>query len=282
MTHSAKSVPWSIGRRLVLPTGIAVAALLLSGCSVDADQAYEMTGLPEPASDRAPFIGDLWVGTWIAAMAIGVIVWGLILFASFAYRRRNDDLPKQTRYNLPIETFYTIVPLFIIGVLFFWTMQNGDEVLAKTDDPDVTVSVVGQQWSWTFNYVDDQVYETGTAVDAPTLVLPVDNVVEFQLESPDVIHSFWVPAFYFKMDVIPGVTNTFQMTPNRIGTYAGKCAELCGTYHSRMLFNVEVVSEVDYQAHLADLEAKGQTGIIEAPLRASYSTEPLSDLEVNP
>lgn len=278
----------SVGRmsgrrgRLALLSGLAALAVAVSGCSVDADRAYELTGLPEPASDRSPYIGDLWVGTWIAALVIGAIVFGLILFAVFAYRRRSDDLPTQTRYNIPIETFYTVLPLFIIGVLFFWTLESGSEVLAKSDDPDVTIGVVGQQWSWTFNYLDDEVYEAGTAVDPPTLVLPVDRLVEFQMESPDVIHSFWVPAFYFKMDVIPGVTNSFQMTPNRIGTYAGKCTELCGTYHSRMLFNVDVVSEADYVAHLEELEARGQTGIIDAPLRGSYSTEPLSPLEVNP
>jgi cytochrome c oxidase subunit 2 len=263
--------------------GVAAAlSVVLSACSVDAEDAYRATGLPEPASDRAPAIGDLWVGTWIAAMVIGVIVWGLILFAAVAYRRRKQVLPEQTRYNIPIETFYTLVPLLIVGVLFFWTMQNTDEVLANDAEPDVTIGVVGQQWSWTFNHLDADVYEVGTAADAPTLVLPVDNVVEFQLESPDVIHSFWVPAFYFKMDVIPGVTNRFQMTPNRIGTFAGKCTELCGAYHSRMLFNVEVVSEAEYEAHLLELEARGQTGTIEAPLRGAYSTDSLSPLEVNP
>jgi cytochrome c oxidase subunit 2 len=79
-----------------------------------------------------------------------------------------------------------------------------------------------------------------------------------------VIHSFWVPAFLYKKDVIPGKTNYMYLTPERIGTYAGKCAELCGEFHSAMLFNVKVVSEADYQAHIASLKAAGYTGQLDS------------------
>jgi cytochrome c oxidase subunit 2 len=223
--------------------------------------------------------GGLWVGTWIAALAVGFLVWGLIAWASIVYRRKHhhDHLPEQVRYNIPIETLYTVVPVFIIAVLFFWTFQSGDQVLAKTDDPDVKIGVVGQQWSWTFNYLDEDVYDVGTAVDAPTLVLPVNQTVQFDLNSPDVVHSFWIPNFYFKMDLIPGRTNSFQVTPNREGTYAGRCSELCGTYHSRMLFTVEVVSQEEYEAHLEELRAKGQTGIVEVPVRAAFDLDQIAE-----
>ena len=95
--------------------------------------------------------------------------------------------------------------------------------------------------------------------------LPVDERVRFTLSSPDVIHSFWIPAMLFKLDVVPGQTNQFELTPNQIGTYAGKCAELCGVDHSRMLFNVKVVSREDYEAHVAQLKANGQSGQLETP-----------------
>jgi len=263
-------------RRSVAAAGAAVgAAVLLSGCGLTQDQAFEISGLPEPASAQAPLIGDLWVGTWIAALVVGALVWGLIAWASIAYRRKKqeDGLPEQVRYNIPIETLYTVVPLFIVGVLFYWTMTNANEVLAKESDPDVKIGVIGQQWSWTFNYIDEDVYDVGTAATIPQLYLPVNNVVEFQLNSPDVIHSFWVPSFYFKMDLIPGRTNSFQVTPNREGTYAGRCSELCGAYHSRMLFEVVVVSEEEYQQHLDDLEAAGQTGLVEVETRATFDPE---------
>ncbi len=84
--------------------------------------------------------------------------------------------------------------------------------------------------------------------------------MEFKLESPDVIHSFWVPAFLFKMDVVPGRDNHFSLTPTREGTFVGRCAELCGVYHSRMLFTVKVVSEADYATHLRQLQERGQIG----------------------
>ena len=135
-------------------------------------------------------------------------------------------------------------------------------------NPDMTVEVLGQQWSWTFNYgvgeqdpsataedddfaYDSYVYTSGTGADIPTLVLPVDQTIQFNLHSPDVIHDFGVPSFLVKMDVIPGRVNKFQATPTVEGTYAGKCYELCGISHSRMLFNVEVVSQDEYDAYLA-------------------------------
>jgi cytochrome c oxidase subunit 2 len=223
-----------------------------------------------------PLVGNLWIGTWVAALAVGVLVWGLILWSAFVYRRRDVSLPPQTRYNLPIEFLYTIAPFTIIAALFFFTVQNQDELLEVSEDPDVTIGVVGQQWAWTFNYLDDDVYDTGTTTDPTTLYLPVNQTVRFELQSPDVIHSFWVPSFYMKMDVIPGKTNTFQATPNREGRFAGKCAELCGVYHSRMLFNVEIVSQNEYEEHLDTLRDLGQTGEVDAPLRGSFSTEPLS------
>jgi cytochrome c oxidase subunit 2 len=263
-----------VGRRSARVLGLAVGALLLAGCGQESADWYQSFGLPEPASDRAPFIGDIWVGTWVAALAVGVMVWGLILWASVAYRHKaGDPPPRQTRYHIPIETLYTVVPLLIIGVLFYWTVIQADEVLADDQEPDVRIGVIGQQWSWTFNYLDDDVYDVGTAVESPTLVLPVNQVVEFTLNAPDVIHAFWVPAFYFKMDVIPGRTNVFQLTPTREGTFAGRCSELCGVYHTRMIFEVEVVSEEEYEAHLAELAERGQTGIIDVPLRGAFDPE---------
>ena len=106
--------------------------------------------------------------------------------------------------------------------------------------------MVGQQWSWTFNYPDSvdgqNVYESGTGNYMPTLVLPVGETTRFELRTPDVIHDFGVPGFLMKMDVMPGQENHYQVTPKTEGTYSGKCYELCGVYHSRMLFNVEIVS----------------------------------------
>jgi cytochrome c oxidase subunit II len=260
---SAKARPAK--RRLLVPVAVAVGTLLLTGCSPETTAQWKRLGLPVGASDRTEAMESLWIGAWIAALMVGVLVWGLILYASVRYYRRNEDAPRQTRYNLPLEVLYTLAPFAIIGVLFFYTIEHGNEITARSDNPNHTINVVGQQWQWTFNYkdtVDGQqgVWETGTLDKPAELWLPINESVQFDLTSPDVIHSFWVPSFYFKLDVIPGRTNKFELTPTKTGTFAGKCAELCGLYHSRMVFSVKVVTADEYQAHLRDLAAKGQTG----------------------
>ncbi len=269
-----------VRRRVTRALALGAATVVLSGCSAELTDQFRRLGLPEPATEETPLIGDLWIGAWIAAFAVGFLVWGLILWASIAYRRRNENLPPQTRYNLPIEFLYTAAPFAVIAGLFYFTVQNQNDILDTSAEPDLTIGVVGHQWAWTFNYLDEDVYDEGTSDlggvgERPTLYLPVNQTVRFELQSPDVIHSFWVPSFYMKMDVIPGKTNTFQVTPNEEGTFAGKCAELCGVYHSRMLFNLEVVSEDEYRDHIEDLRDQGQTGVIEAPLRGAFSTTPL-------
>jgi cytochrome c oxidase subunit 2 len=247
--------------------------LFLASCSVeDTTNEFQRLGLPAPASNNAVSIGDLWIGTWIAAGAVGILVWGLIGWSVLRYRRRANLLPRQNRYNLPLEIMYTIVPFVIIGVLFYFTVVAQNQVLAKSPDPDVKITVVGQKWSWSFNYkaadnpaVGEDVYHVGTIENTPDLYLPVGKNVQFDLRSPDVIHSFWIPAFYQKLDVVPGRDNFFQVTPTKEGVFAGKCAELCGTYHSAMLFNVHVVSEAEYTEYLKSLVEKGQIGEVRGP-----------------
>ncbi len=230
--------------------------------------------MPVGAAEHSDSIITFWQWTWVTALIIGVFVWGLIVFAVIKYRRRHDDeVPVQTRYNLPMELLYTVAPVVVVLVFFKYVIDTQNEVPYNNKsegEPDHRVTVVGQQWSWTFNYVEDPaldgqttVYQDGNPQDIPTLYLPVNESVEFQLQSPDVAHSFWVPAFTYKLDVIPGtLTNNFTMTPNREGTFVGRCAELCGTYHSRMLFNVKVVSADEFAAQLQDLQDKGNVGLV--------------------
>lgn len=257
-------------RRATTVVASALALIGLSGCSDN----WARFGLPEPASEQAPAMGNLWNGFWITALVIGVLVWGLILWAIIRYRAKDGDTkpPRQTRYHLPLEILYTLVPFLIVGVLFLYTIRAADEVLEHGREPDVEIDVIGQKWSWTFNYhgADDpdvgvDAHNVGTLQKIPDLYLPVDKTVRFTLESADVIHSFWIPNFYFKMDVIPGHTNSFDVTPNKIGVYDGKCAELCGEYHAAMLFKVHVVSEEDYNEYVKQLAADGSEGHIEMP-----------------
>lgn len=245
-------------------------ALLASGCT--ANEAF-FFDLPEPATAEAPIVQNLWNGAWIAAWGVGIVTWGLMIWAVVAYRRRkNAGVPEQTKYNIPLEALYTVVPLIMILGLFFFTARDQAELLAVEDNQDQTVNVVGFRWSWAFNYLDEDVYDVGTSSLPPTLVLPIDEKIKFELTSPDVIHSFWVPNWLFKMDVIPGKVNEFEVTPNELGTFIGRCAELCGVDHARMLFNVKIVERGEYEAHIQALRDKGQTGMLQSE-RVSYEGE---------
>ncbi len=269
----------SSGRRLGNRVGIegiaAAGMLLLSGCSVNEAFFFDM---PEAASAEAAIIQNLWNGSWIAAWGVGILTWGLMIWALVAYRRRRiNEVPEQTKYNIPLEILYTVVPLIMVLGMFWFTASDQSEILTLDNDQSQTVNVVGFRWSWAFNYLDEDVYAIGMPADShiisedpaiaetqiSTLVLPVDEKVRFELTSPDVIHSFWVPQFLFKMDVVPGKTNAFELTPDKIGTFSGKCAELCGAYHSQMLFNVKVVERAEFDDYIAGLRAAGQTGSIQ-------------------
>ncbi|MEV0524778.1 cytochrome c oxidase subunit II [Streptomyces sp. NPDC050439] len=284
----------------VLTAGLILATA--TGCTY---KDFPRLGMPTPVTEEAPRILSLWQGSWAAALATGVLVWGLILWSVIFHRRSRTkvEVPPQTRYNMPIEALYTVVPLIIVSVLFYFTARDETKLLALEDKPAHTVNVVGYQWSWGFNYIEDVpgsdkgdaksakeleaipdkfrkafpsnaggVYDVGTPGQrnpqngnpGPTLWLPKGEKVRFVLTSRDVIHSFWVVPFLMKQDVIPGHTNAFEVTPNKEGTFMGKCAELCGVDHSRMLFNVKVVSPERYQKHLEDLAKKNQTGYIPA------------------
>ena len=262
----------SRGQRVVKGIALAsAAALVLTGCTEQVQRGW-LPGSRETTSNTAE-LTDLWVNSWIAALAVGLVTWGLMLWCMVAYRRRQGETgyPRQLAYNIPLEIMYTIVPLVMVGVLFFYTDQVQRSIDDPHEDPDLVVDVRGKQWSWDFNYDFDgeERYFTGTQAnltgeegvrdELPTLYLPVDQSVTFELNSRDVIHSFWVPAFLQKRDMIPGRTAEIHLTPQEEGSFDGKCAELCGEYHSEMLFNVEVVSEDEFREYLGTLP-EGQLG----------------------
>jgi cytochrome c oxidase subunit 2 len=259
---STRSARPSRARLVALTVGSALVLAGTAGCS--SDTVLGRLGYPEPVTEQGPLLLSFWQDSWIAAMAVGVLTWGLIFWAIIAYRKRTGEgAPVQIRYNMPLEILYTVAPAIMIAALFAITARDQAELTKLTPDVKNTVGVVGFKWNWGFNYLDGGAYETGTPAKPAELWLPVDERVRFNLTSPDVIHSFWVPQFLFKMDVIPGRENSFELTPNKVGTFAGKCAELCGTYHSDMLFNVHVVTRADYDAHIASLKAAGQSGTLQ-------------------
>ncbi|WP_449289649.1 aa3-type cytochrome oxidase subunit II [Nocardiopsis sinuspersici] len=263
------------------PRGAALAVLGLAatGC---ASNDLTRLGMPEPITDQAERVISLWQGSWVAAFAVGILVWGLIAWSVIFHRKRSEQLPPQVRYNMPIEALYTVLPIVIISVLFFFTARD-QAILLDTDEPaDVNIQVVAFQWAWQFNYLDEKQENGGevlfsqTGVPNPdgtadpstqtTLVLPEGATVHFDLHSTDVIHSFWVPTFGFKMDVIPGRDNAFQvdLEEDTEGEYIGRCAELCGVDHARMLFNVEVLPQDEYDAWFAEQKQAAEAAAAEA------------------
>ena len=265
-------------RRIGSGVLLAIGLLALAGC---ANNEATRLAMPDPVSVQAESNLELWQGAWIAALATGVVVWGLIAWVVIRFRRRSDDeIPVQTRYNLPLEIFYTIFPVIMVIVFFSHTVRV-QNIMLDDSPPDNEITVVGQQWQWSFNYPDSvdgrNVYEVGAGNYIPTIYLPVDETTRFTLHSPDVIHDFGVPGFLMKMDVIPGQENQYQVTPTTIGEYKGKCYEFCGVSHSRMLFNVKVVSESDYQAYLQQQAAAGN--ISDEPLLGGSNADTQAGLE---
>ncbi|MCB5177947.1 aa3-type cytochrome oxidase subunit II [Streptomyces antimicrobicus] len=289
------------------PVRVLAAVLVLATASGCTWRDFPRLGMPTPVTEEAPRILSLWQGSWAAALVVGLLVWGLVMWAVIFHRRTrtNVEIPPQTRYNMPIEALYTVVPLIIVSVLFYFTARDEAQLLELSKKPAHTINVVGFQWSWGFNYIEDVdgnaatgdakadrnlqivpdrhintfpagaegVHDVGvpgirnpqTGNPGPTLWLPKGEKVRFILTSTDVIHSFWVLPFLMKQDVFPGHNvNVFEVTPSEEGTFRGKCAELCGVDHSRMLFNVKVVSPERYRQHLRGLAARGQRGFIPA------------------
>jgi cytochrome c oxidase subunit 2 len=227
---------------------VAVAA---SGCSTDEVLRF---GWPQGITPQADAMRDLWSWSVVAALVVGLIVAVLILWPVVFHRKRGDELPKQLQYNHPLEIVYTVIPVVIVAVLFYFTATTENYVTDKSHTPDVTVNVVAFQWNWQFQYQDyktpdgQTVKTTGSSSEIPLLVLPTSKWIQYNLRSTDVIHSFWVPAFNFKRDVFPSPEknnqdSSFQNTIDQQGAFVGRCAELCGAYHSAMNFEVRALPD---------------------------------------
>jgi cytochrome c oxidase subunit 2 len=235
-------------------------------------------GYPKSITPQGDRMRNMWIGSCVAGCVVGGFVVILGVYAAVRYRKRGDELPAQVRYNVPIEMLYTVIPLVIVGALFFYTARDENYVMKTTKQPashGVTViDVEGFQWGWTFRYLDDSakvgvpagqaVYVTGSSnTEEPTLVLPSNTRIQFQEHSNDVIHSFWVPSLLFKEDVVPGRTNTWEVSEiTREGTYRGHCAELCGFDHARMNFQMKIVSPAEYQQFLQQSKDNGQVAAV--------------------
>ncbi len=223
--------------------------VLLAGCLLP----------PTPKTDAGQDVFNLYLIVLALAAIVFVGVEGFILYAVFRYRRQPGDevLPEQLHGNNTVEIIWTIIPTVIVFVLFFFSMLTLAEVEASSDVQDAeTVQVEAFSWGWRFLY-ENGAEASGTAQEPPVLALPVDEPVRLVLTSIDVNHAFYVPDFLIKRDVIDfgegRGTNELTFTITEVGTYAGQCAEFCGTGHAEMVFTVDAQERADYDAYVEAL-----------------------------
>ena len=254
-------VPGMLGRSRRALVFLAVALLAIATVSAASAQSAQPGGI----TDEAHKMHNLYVFTLSIAAVVFVLVEGAIIWCIFRYRKRGDDIPTQTHGSTLLEVVWTAIPVLITVSIFTYSFIVLRQVENKAPDADLTVHVQGFQFQWGFTYdmndlgkntedrnATGQIVITGTAAQIPTLVVPVDEPVEFTLASNDVIHSFYVRDFLYKLDVVPGRDNRFVVTPREIGEFHAQCAELCGLDHALMRFTLKVVSRDDFDKWVSE------------------------------
>jgi cytochrome c oxidase subunit 2 len=255
-------MPRRLRRAAVL---LAVALLAVSSFSI----ASAQTGMPDGITNEADKIHNLWIFTLAIALIVFFAVEGAILFAVIRFRKKSDDLPAQTHGSTLVEVIWTTIPVVIVVSLFTYSFIVLRDIENEAKPEDLTIHVQGFQFQWAFTYnmndlgtktadrnAEGSIKVLGTATDEPVLRIPIDEPIEFQLSSQDVIHSFYIRDFLYKLDVIPGRDNRFVVTAHELGTYHAQCAELCGLNHALMRFTLEVMPRDAFDAWVAENSPK--------------------------
>jgi cytochrome c oxidase subunit 2 len=263
------------GRRS--PARVASALVLVALVSLlSFDVAFAGGGgQPSGITDQARDMHRLYLIVLAIAVVVFVAVEGALLFIILRFRRRNDELPPQIHGSNLLEVIWTTIPVVIVVVLFVLSFIVLVDVEEEANEEALTINVTGFQFSWEFVYntndlgvgtdrtaENQEISVIGTGLEEPVLVIPVDEPVEFKLAAADVIHAFYVADFLYKLDLIPGRDNKFQVTARELGTYNGQCAELCGLNHALMRFQLRVVTREEFdrwiEEQLADERAARQ------------------------
>ncbi len=244
---------------------IALFAAIVAGCAGAAEQHPGFQpgygpGAPGPGFFPIPSVTEqggptegLYLITFIIAVIVFVLVEGLLLFITLRWRRKPTDteLPPQIHGSTALELLWTIIPMVTVTALFVAAIITlNEEYEAKAAEPNLIVDVRGFQWQWEFEYPEQGITLTGTGREGPVMALPINQTIRIRLHSADtdVIHSFYVPQFLYKKDIIPGRVNEFDVVVEQVGTFAGQCAEFCGFGHADMHFSVQAMEEADFQA----------------------------------
>jgi cytochrome c oxidase subunit 2 len=226
---------------------LALAAMVVAGC------------YPEAVSREGRAIGDLYRLFFVGGCLVAGLVWVLATIAIIRFRRRASDTTpaRQIEGSTRLELVWTAIPLLAVLILFGATYVTLGTVDARAPAPGVEVRATAFRWGWRFDYPDAsgsvvaRVTGDVNSPGPPELVVPVGEPIHLTLEANDVVHAFFVPRLLFKRDMIPGRVNSFDVTVETPGRYAGACAEFCGLFHDRMPFTFVAVSRAEYDAWLA-------------------------------
>ena len=216
---------------------VMVLSILLMACNPEGPQSTFDAQGPVSEIQKNLFLFTFWI-----AVIVFIVVEGAILFVTFRYRRKNDELPVQTHGNLKLEITWTIIPAIIIVIIAIPTVIGIWQTQVMPDEEDsLVINAVGHQWWFEFNYPSEEV------VTANELHLPEDTNVIVNIESQDVLHSFWIPKIAGKVDMVHNHENHLWIKADNPGLYYGQCAEFCGVAHAMMRFRVIVHTNEDYQ-----------------------------------
>ena len=257
----------------------AVVAIALGvACASPAWSALQFN-MPYGATTESHEIYRLHMLIFYICVAIGIIVYGAMIYAIVKFRKSAGAKPAQFSHNTRMEVIWTVIPALILvamAVPSAKTLVN----LADTRNSKITIKVTGSQWQWHYDYLDEGVSfysrldrksliasQPGSGIDPASIknyllnvnepvVVPVNTKVRLLVTGADVIHSWWVPDLGIKKDAIPGYVNEAWFTATKEGTYRGQCAELCGVGHAYMPIVVRVTSMQDYQNWLAKMRAR--------------------------
>lgn len=225
----------------------AVAPLLLTACA------------REPMTVQGEKIATLYNIVLVLALVIGAGVYGMIFLSAVRYRKKpgDDTLPPQTHGNTTFEVIWTLVPTVIALGLFGMSFAAIRAIDQPKDSYAAVIEVKGYQWSWTFDYGTNAkgvrvLVQTPSNREAPQMMVPVGETVHIEERTDNVIHSFFVPDFLFKRDLVPGKANGFDLTVTSPGIFHGQCAELCGTEHALMTFEVKAVGRAEFDKWFND------------------------------
>jgi cytochrome c oxidase subunit II len=258
--------------------GLALAALAVSAASwAEAPHRWQLN-LGKGVTQTSQSAYDLHMIAFLICCAIGAIVFGMMFYAMWKFRKSKGAVAAKWSHNTAVEVVLTVVPTLIL-IAMAWPATKVMLNSADTANSELTIKVTGYQWKWRYEYVgtdinfmsslkrdSDEARRIGSGVDPYSvdnylldvdrpLVIPADTKVRFVITAEDVIHAWWVPALGWKQDAIPGIINDSWTRVSKPGIYRGQCAELCGKDHGFMPIVVEVKPKAEFDQWLVAQQA---------------------------